>query len=600
MDGADGVDRVGLGRGLVLAVAQHPGEAQRDAAGIARAASARRRRRPRRPARAARARPSRESSTASAPSRSVCQRSIASVSPLNVLPEHHEPAGPGRARRGAGWTASRCGARGPTRPRARPGRACAAASPSASRRRAGPASYGVVERLDHHALVPAVQRRRERGRRLGHRPGDDPRHPQRLRAPARPAPPPARRPGASSRSAPSRCSRSNSTGVSGDRPQPGRVAAAADPRRGHLERLRPAVRPQRDRLAVEHRARSPAAPAPPRPPPAPGAVMSSSERVKTRHVGAAAVDLDAGAVELPLDRRRGADLGQRGVHAVARSARASAAPAGRPRAGTPPAPPPRRPAPPPRPRPRSPRSITARRTSLTGTPAACATASTITPSSAPWRSSPTSSCRRNRCSGAVARANRSAEQRPPGRLRPGPGLPADLLERRVDLADPQARRLGAGGGTSRSVAQPTPICRWRSSPDRNATAAAASSGVGPAQRRRRAARPCPAARTVAATAADVSARSRSSTVMPAKLARRLRRSGTAPSHIRRRAASSAAGVPVMQLAPDRPGITAPTKSLSAMDRHQTTRTEIIWPSRTPRAHGQTERGRSQPGSGSHR
>ncbi len=36
--GADHVDGVGLGRGLVLAVAQHPGEAQRQAAGVARAA----------------------------------------------------------------------------------------------------------------------------------------------------------------------------------------------------------------------------------------------------------------------------------------------------------------------------------------------------------------------------------------------------------------------------------------------------------------------------------------------------------------------------------------------------------------------------------
>ena len=36
------------------------------------------------------------------------------------------------------------------------------------------------------------------------------------------------------------------------RPQRGRVAAAADPGRGHLERLRPPVRLQRDRLPVQH------------------------------------------------------------------------------------------------------------------------------------------------------------------------------------------------------------------------------------------------------------------------------------------------------------------------------------------------------------
>jgi hypothetical protein len=34
----------------------------------------------------------------------------------------------------------------------------------------------------------------------------------------------------------------------------------------------------------------------------------------------------------------------------------------------------------------------------------------------------------------------------------------------------------AGAGTSRSIAHPTPIWRWRNSPDRNATPASASSG----------------------------------------------------------------------------------------------------------------------------
>jgi len=41
--------------------------------------------------------------------------------------------------------------------------------------------------------------------------------------------------------------------------------------------------------------------------------------------------------------------------------------------------------------PRSPENIAARRTASIGTPAAFATASVITPSSAPWRNSPTSS-----------------------------------------------------------------------------------------------------------------------------------------------------------------------------------------------------------------
>ncbi len=57
--------------------------------------------------------------------------------------------------------------------------------------------------------------------------------------------------------------------------------------------------------------------------------------------------------------------------------------------------------------PSEPRSIIARRTSATGTDAARATASVITPSSAPCRSSPDSSPIRNRCSSAVARPNSS-------------------------------------------------------------------------------------------------------------------------------------------------------------------------------------------------
>src|SRR5207253_189160 len=56
---------------------------------------------------------------------------------------------------------------------------------------------------------------------------------------------------------------------------------------------------------------------------------------------------------------------------------------------------------------RSPASITARRTAVAGTPAALATASAITPSSAPWRSSPSSRRRTNSASAAVARPRRS-------------------------------------------------------------------------------------------------------------------------------------------------------------------------------------------------
>ena len=82
----------------------------------------------------------------------------------------------------------------------------------------------------------------------------------------------------------------------------------------------------------------------------------------------------------------------------------------------------RRPAPSSATAPRSPRSISARRTlGRRARPAACATASAITPASAPWRSSPTSSARRNACSRSVARAEQLGQRRapaPPASRRP--------------------------------------------------------------------------------------------------------------------------------------------------------------------------------------
>ena len=68
---------------------------------------------------------------------------------------------------------------------------------------------------------------------------------------------------------------------------------------------------------------------------------------------------------------------------------------------------------------RSPPSIAARRTSAAGTPAALATASAITPTSAPWRSSPPSRRRRNVCS----IVGRRGEQRRPAVRRGAPAIP---------------------------------------------------------------------------------------------------------------------------------------------------------------------------------
>ena len=64
----------------------------------------------------------------------------------------------------------------------------------------------------------------------------------------------------------------------------------------------------------------------------------------------------------------------------------------------------------------------ARRTASRGTSAARATASTMTPSWAPWRSSPVSSATRKRCSGSVARAKSAASASRRAACDPGPAI----------------------------------------------------------------------------------------------------------------------------------------------------------------------------------
>jgi len=122
-----------------------------------------------------------------------------------------------------------------------------------------------------------------------------------------------------------------------------------------------------------------------------------------------------------------------------------------------------------------PRSITARRTSAAGTPAARATASVITPSSAPWRSSPESSRTRKYCSSAVAAPMTASTSRFRSATEPGPtNAPISLK----DASTPGTVSDGAaeGGGADRSAAHPTPICRCGSSPERYATTIGTSSG----------------------------------------------------------------------------------------------------------------------------
>ena len=239
---------------LVRPVAQHPGEPQRHPARVAAATSARRRRRSRRPARAAPARPSRRVSTASSCSRSVCQASISSVRPLNVLPSMTKPP-----RRVAG-----------TEVQVRQPAAAAAVPPLGGQHdevervprlhlepaRPAPAGLvGRVERLHHHALVAAARRASSRNaRRLGQIGGHHGGAPAAPRAPRRQRRRTGRRRGRSSRSSPSSVQH-----VEDVRRQ--RRRSPVPPRRRPASETRLPVcwngrgRPsgaQRDRLAVEH------------------------------------------------------------------------------------------------------------------------------------------------------------------------------------------------------------------------------------------------------------------------------------------------------------------------------------------------------------
>ena len=114
--------------------------------------------------------------------------------------------------------------------------------------------------------------------------------------------------------------------------------------------------------------------------------------------------------------------------------------------------------------PSSPASISARRTSAAGTPAARATASTITPSSAPWRSSPSEEAAQEPLLGSVARAEQVRELPPPRGLAARSGRGADPVEGRIDVEQLEGGPGGRRGGRSRSAAHPTPIGPLRQRP----------------------------------------------------------------------------------------------------------------------------------------
>ena len=202
----------------------------------------------------------------------------------------------------------------------------------------------------------------------------------------------------------------------------------------------------------------------------------------------------ARAVELPLDRGR-----RRSSPARRRRRRAGEASIGRDRAAD--LQPDRRAAPAApsasaaaATSPRSPRSITRAAQLGGGTPAARATASTITPSSAPWRSSPEQQ-RAQEALLALGGAREQRAQRVAARgLRAGARQRADARRtpRRPRQARASARPPAAAGRCS--DAQPTPIWRWRSSPERKATADRRLVGRQPRAARSASARPSPCAR----------------------------------------------------------------------------------------------------------
>lgn len=112
-----------------------------------------------------------------------------------------------------------------------------------------------------------------------------------------------------------------------------------------------------------------------------------------------------------------------------------------------------------------PASIAARRTVGSGTPAATATASWASASSAPWRSAPVTTPRSQACSSAVARPNRSTTAAARAACEPAP--PMDAIASKASCT-PRTVSDGssAGAGKSLTLRQPRPVRRWRSAPPR--------------------------------------------------------------------------------------------------------------------------------------
>ncbi len=125
-----------------------------------------------------------------------------------------------------------------------------------------------------------------------------------------------------------------------------------------------------------------------------------------------------------------------------------------------------------------PASIAARRTSAAGRPAAAATASPTSDSSAPWRSSPVSNRRSRSASIAVARPSSSRSTASRAATEPGPLVVANVAK--PASTSPTVSDAGPSCTTASmrpaTVAQPTPSRPCRVSPESHATTGSTSSG----------------------------------------------------------------------------------------------------------------------------
>ena len=112
-----------------------------------------------------------------------------------------------------------------------------------------------------------------------------------------------------------------------------------------------------------------------------------------------------------------------------------------------------------------PASIAARRTTVTGTPPATASASWTTASSAPWRTSPVTRPRSHCCSSAVARPNNEATPVARVPAEPGPAS-ADSDSNASWTSTTVSVGSSAGSGSDVNDRQPTPVRRCSNRPPR--------------------------------------------------------------------------------------------------------------------------------------